>query len=55
MGMGMDDRLKLPGLLDCHDLWFSDIMAFGRFIFTDDYDWLCTVYWYTNGYSPRKA
>ena len=32
MGMGMDDRLKLPKLLDWHDLWFLDIMAFGWFI-----------------------
>lgn len=55
MGMGMDDRLKLPKLLDWYDLWFLDIMAFGLFMFSDDYDWLCIVYWYTNEYSPRDS
>ena len=32
MEMGMDDRLKLPKLLDMYDLWFLDSMAFDWFI-----------------------
>ena len=44
--MGMGNQLKLPKLLDWDDLWL-----FGYYgvwlVYIDDYDWRCTVYWYT--------